>query len=349
MTLSQTAIITKQVITISIFALILGIVSFIGYKIWYAYYLANLPIVEEKPDVKFGILPYPDFPKTSVSSSNFSYSVDTTTGNLPKVGEEKGFEKLIKVYFVTKTFATLLSPEKSQSLAEKFNIASPPQILSETSYKFEQDNKTLLVNLDSSNFTYNKEATPSGKETLDNDNKLVADFETVLSVLEVFKEDLKKGRTKILLLKDGAGNLSPTQLRTEAIAAQISLWPASIDGRSIFTPHFDTSLIFAQVIKGADSLDNYLSLSYNYHPIEQSIFATYPIKTAEDAFEDLKNGKGVVIIEPEKPNISITSIYLGYYLSEKYSPYLQPIFVFEGPHFVGYVAAINEQHLSTAN
>lgn len=349
MTLTQTAIITKQIITISIFALILGILSFIGYKIWYSYYLANLPPVEEKPDIKFGLLPYPDFPKAAVSSSNFSYSIDTSTGNLPKVGVDHGFEKLVKVYFVTKTFTTLLSAEKSQNLAEKFDIKIEPKILSETSYQFEQGNKILVVDLDSGNFSFAQEATPSAKENLADDNKLVADFEGILSTLGVFKEGLQKGRSKVMLLKNEAGKLIPTQQRNEAQTAQISLWPTSIESKPILTPQFDTALINAQVFKGASDLKNYLSLDYTYFPIDLSTFATYPIKTTAEAFADLKSGKGVIVIEGEKPNISISSIYLGYYLSDKYSPYLQPIFVFEGPHFVAYVAAISEQFTALPN
>jgi len=143
MTLSQTAVLTKQIITISIITIVVGTVSFIGYKIWYAYYLAHLPPVEEKPDTKFGLLPALEFPESTVSSANFSYSIDTSTGNLPKIGIAAGFEKLIKVYYVTKTFATLLSAEKSQNLAEKFGINNPPQILSETKYLFKESDKTL--------------------------------------------------------------------------------------------------------------------------------------------------------------------------------------------------------------
>ena len=57
MTLSQTAIFVQRSIIISAVALFLSIASFTGYKIWYAYYLASLPPVEEKPDTKFGQLP----------------------------------------------------------------------------------------------------------------------------------------------------------------------------------------------------------------------------------------------------------------------------------------------------
>lgn len=332
MTLTQTAILTKQIITISIFAVILGLASFIGYKIWYAYYLAHLPPVEEKPDTKFGLLPPPNFPESNVSTSNFSYALDTVTGGLPKVGQEADFEKIHKVYFVVQSFATLLSAEKSQALAEKFGITTLPQILSETKYEFKDQGKTLNVDLDTGNFSYIKEATISGSETLDDDNKLIGGFKNSLANLNLLKDDLKNGRTKITPL---------------ARAAQISIWPAAIDKKMIFTDDFNKALVNAVIIKGADQLENYLSLNFIYFTIDTTTFATYPIKTAEQAFDDLKSGKGVVIAEPNKPQVSITSVYMGYFLGESYSPYLQPIFVFEGPHFVAYVSAITEQFVTS--
>lgn len=348
MTLTQTAILTKQIIVITLIALFLSIVSFIGYKIWYAYYLASLPPVEEKPNTKFGVLPFPDFPKTAVSSSNFSYSLDTATGGLPKVGKDVGFEKLIRVYFMPKPYATLLSGERSQALAEKFAITTQPEILTETNYRYKDKDKALTIDLDSGNFAYIKEATFSGQAELEDDNKLVSDFENILSNLGVFRDELKMGRTKVTLLKPEGNRLISTNLRTEAQANQISLWPQALDQKPIFTADFNKAMVNAVLVKSASSLENYLSIDFVFWPIDTTTYATYPTKTAETAFEDLKSGKGVVIIEPTKPTVSITSIYLGYYLAKDYSPYLQPIFVFEGPSFVGYVAAVSEQFLAPA-
>ncbi|MBI2600310.1 hypothetical protein HYW43_05335 [Candidatus Daviesbacteria bacterium] len=348
MTLTQVAILTKQIITISIFALALALISFIGYRIWYAYYLANLPPVEEKPDIKFGILPLPDFPNSDVSSSNFSYSLDTTTGGLPKIGVDTGFSKLVKVYFVTKTFASLLSPERSQNLAEKFDIHTDPKILSETNYLFSDQDKNLNIDLDTGNFEFSREASVSAQESLDDDNQLVSDFEKTLGNLNIPQPDLSKGRTRVVLLKKEGTNFIPTTLRSEANVAQISLWPQSLDDKTIFTPQYDTSLISAIVFKSAANLQNYLSLKFTYYPIDTSIFATYPIKTADEAFADLQAGKGIVIIQPPKPEVSITLVYLGYFLAQDYSPYLQPIFVFEGPQFVAYVPAITAEFQSPA-
>ncbi len=348
MTLSQTAILTKRTIILSILALILGTASFVGYRTYHAYYLAHLPPVEEKPNTKFGILPYPDFPQTSVSSSNFSYSLDTSTGTLPKVGKDAGFEKLTKVYFVVKSYASFLSPDKSRSLAENLGVSSEPLILNETTYKFANENKTLTVDLGSGNFKFTKEATPPAQVALDSDDKLVSDFENTLNFLGILKDDLKKGRTKVVLLKTEGKNLVDTNLKTEAQFAQISLWPQTLDQKSIFSANFNKSLVNSIVSNSASDLQNYFSLNFTYWPIDTETFATYPIKSADQAFDDLKSGKGVVIIEPSKPQVSITAVYLGYYLSQNYIPYLQPIFVFEGPQFVAYVPAIADQFINPA-
>lgn len=334
MTLSQTATLTKQIITLTIIAIVLGTVSFIGYKIWYAYYLAHLPPVEEKPDLKFGILPSPEFSNSTVSSSNFSYSIDTVTGGLPKLGVDAGFDKLIKVYFITKTFTTLLSAERAQILADKLEIKASPQNLSASKYVFTSDDKNLDVDLDTGNFAYQQTIKSPSADSLEEDTKLISNFKTLLTNLDVFKQNLNSGRNKVNHLENNI--------------AEISIWPNGIDGKPIMTAEFNRSSINATVIKNALSIDNYLSINFIYYPIDTSTYSTYPLKTPDQALEDLKSGKGSVVIEPAKPQVSITSVYLAYFLGASYSPYLLPIYVFEGPQFASYVPAIIEQYQSPA-
>lgn len=343
MTLTQTAIVARRTISLSIITLVVSVVFFIGYSVWSAYEIANRPPVEEKPNQQFGNLPSPDFPKTSISSSNYSYTLDTSTGSLPKLGVDSGFEKIIKVYFIAKPHASLLSFERSQQLAGKFDITTPPQILSETNYRYTQDNKTLNVDLDSGNFSFVRtESTSDAQEGLDDDTKLLLDFKNFLSQLDIFNEQLNGGRTQVTLLKKQDNQLTPTSLRSEAQAAQISLWQKDRDKKSILTPDFNNALINTKVSKSASQLENYLELNFTYWQIDETTFATYYLKSPETAFEDLKAGKGAVILEPAKPQVSITSIYIAYFLSQNYTPYLQPIYVFEGPQFVSYVPAIAE-------
>lgn len=329
MTLTQTAILTKQIITLTAVVMLLGTVSFIGYRIWYAYYLSTLPPVEEKPDTKFGVLPYPQFPKTTVTSSNFSYSLDTVTGGLPKVGIDATFDKLVKVYFVIKPYATFLSPDKVGNLAERFNINNPPAVLNETTYEFKQDNKTLLVDLDSGNFKYSKEETSPSARPKDTDEKLISDFKTTLDSLGVLKEELKGGRAKVTT--------------KDATTILLSIWPEDLDKKPLFSSDTNKSTVYAEILSSASDLENYKTLNFLFYKVDTSTFATYPIKAPEDAYADLRGSKGAVVMEPQKGQVSITSVSLGYFLPDDYSPYIQPIYVFEGPSFVAYVPAIAPQ------
>src|SRR3989344_129531 len=99
-TLTTVATITRRFILFSVIFSILAVIGFISYRIWHTNYLRSLPPVEEKPDTKFGVLPDPDFPLPKVSSSNFSYSIDTQTGNLPEFGGD--IAKIQRVYFMPK-------------------------------------------------------------------------------------------------------------------------------------------------------------------------------------------------------------------------------------------------------
>src|SRR3989344_695400 len=85
MTLTQTANLTRRGIIIIIVLMIIAISGSIGYSIWNQYRISQIPPVMEQPEMKFGILPAINFPASNVTSSNYSYSLDTETGNLPQI------------------------------------------------------------------------------------------------------------------------------------------------------------------------------------------------------------------------------------------------------------------------
>lgn len=75
--------------------------------------------------------------------------------------------------------------------------------------------------------------------------------------------------------------------------------------------------------------------------------ATYPIKTAAEAFADLKNGKGYVAAYNGTDNqILVNKVFLAYYLGDKQQQYLTPVIVFSGQNgFFAYVSAIKDEAL----
>jgi len=322
MTLTQVAIITRRTILGFAILVVIGTISFIGYQIWYANYLASLPPPEEKPDVKFGTLPQPNFLPSRVSSSNFSYQVATETGGLPDFG------KIAKVYFMPKAVATFLAQDKASTLASKFNIDTPPEASAENIYKFQKD-RILTIELDNGNFVYQSNATPSSQFNLADSESIISNLRNVLLSLGILKEELR----------DSPGKIE---------GSKILIWPKDIDSKPVVTANFTTSLVKAEANFPASLPEHYSLINFIFWPVDITTFSTYPIKSANEAFEDLKTGQGVVVIEPRNPQVSITKAYLAYLQSESYSPYLQPIFVFEAPNFVAYVAAITNEFLSPA-
>ncbi len=85
----------------------------------------------------------------------------------------------------------------------------------------------------------------------------------------------------------------------------------------------------------------------NLEPKPNEPPATYPIKTSDEAFNDLKAGNGYIAgYKGNDSQILIDKVYLAYFLGEVKQEYLMPVVVFEGPNgFFAYVSAVKEEAL----
>lgn len=99
------------------------------------------------------------------------------------------------------------------------------------------------------------------------------------------------------------------------------------------------------VASGQDAADvvnaNFNHQSINTQPSQQ---ATYPIKTAQQAFDDLKSGKGYIASYNGTGNqILINNVFLAYFIGSDQENYLMPIIVFQGQDgFFAYVSALSD-------
>jgi hypothetical protein len=344
MTLTEAAVYTKKGMIIAAITLF---IIFATWGIWHYYYnyiyLPSLPPVEEAPTLAFGPLPKIKFPETTVASSNFSYSLDTETGDLPT-----DIPKLFKVYSVAQLATDLLALDRAKKLAKELDFNETPQSLSATQYKFSDDvnGGELIVDLDTGNFKFRRNsATPSAQNAERVDDFIDEDSQTqllraFLSSRELLKDQLKNGKSSVIY---------NNPVKKDSTLVTVNLWQDSIEDVPIVTPKFREGLIKAVGTNNRDSAKKYILMDYTFWPIDLENFGTYPIKTVTEAFEELKNGEGFVAIEPRTANASITKVYMGYYLSEEYSNYLQPVFVFEGPDFAGLVPAAKSEFVENTN
>lgn len=335
MTLTQAARLTKFTILGMAVLLVVGISGYFSYQFWYyRYYLPNKRPVEIAPDIKYSVLPAPLFPITTVTSSNFQYSLDTETGELPT-----DLPKILKVYFIPQLGTTLLAPNKARQLSENLGFGFSEQVLSPNIYKFnDETGGEMIIDINTNNFQFQKNIASSSAATkidLPEDEQIISDFKAYLSSKGLLKEELKSGRSEVQF-----NNF----VRRENTSALVTLWPNDLDKLKIVTPTFKQGLIQATLTRTPDGLI-YKDLVYTYFEPDFENSSTYPLRPIEQAFNDLKTGSGVVIVSPEKGKASLTNIYLAYFEPGEYAKYLQPIYVFEGEGFVAYIPAISDKYL----
>lgn len=337
MTLTQAAVWTKRGIIGTVVSIILITAAVTGFRMWYQYQLSLKPPVEEKPEMKFGPLPAVQFPPGGVASSNFSYSIDTVTGGLPQT------PKLFKVYFIPQTSISLLSSDRAQKLAESLGFSDSPEVLSSAQYEFTDGKGGILtINLTTGNFHIQKQteetATNSAQlntVSLPGKEQLTTGFKNYLTERNLLTKDLENGKTNVIFRGP-----SPDKWET----AYVSILPSDWDNTPTVTASFNHGLVKATVQAAKDGTSKYININYTVWQSDKTTYSTYPLKTAEQALADLRSGLGFVSIEPAGAQVSISSVYLAYFQPEDYSPYLQPVFVFEGPGFTALVPATARQN-----
>lgn len=157
------------------------------------------------------------------------------------------------------------------------------------------------------------------------------------------------------------GQLTPTSALSNAQVIRVDLYQNAIDYTitaaesqnvsqfenfpmqlPIVYPHPPYSTMNFLVASGQGSAD-VVSANFYHQTINlQSNKAVYPIKTPQQAFDDLKNGQAYIAAYSGTGNqISITNVFLAYYLGSTQQNYLMPVVVFEGQNgFFAYVSAV---------
>ncbi len=328
LTLTQTADLTKKGLILGIVLLFLIVLSWGGYMYYKSFIYVPPPPVETPPDIYFGKLPKLKITEASNSAGSYAYTLNTDTGSLPR-----DIPKIFKVYPIASLGTDLLALDRSKALAAKLGFVSGPETLSSTKYLFLDENGgDMVVNLESGNFKFNhRESTESADLSITSNftdpTRLQEDFKDFLLPLGLLKDQLSSGRSEIYYEKSSI---------SDSNFATITLWPEDLEKIPFVTEKFSEGLIKGVINKISDRSQKVLILDYTFWPIDILNGHTYPIITPDEAYDKLQTQQGYIIVKPLSSSVSITKVYIGYYLSKEYQPFLQPVYVFEGGHFVAY-------------
>ena len=289
------------------------------------------------PVQAFGKLPHLNFPKKS--DEGIQYTVNTVDGQLPKLVSK------VDVYKLATTEPDLLALQNAKNTLDSLNFVENQIKRSDTVYQWTQSRTGIVINYDivTKNFTISSNylTNPSLVATslLPSEKDIAGDISTYLQTIDSAISNIDFDKTKIEFLELQSGSLVGAQNLGNARLARVTLVQKNIGDIPTIYDTSEDSLMSFIISYPANTFQLLDGTFYNYQ-IDESQKTDYPIKTSEQALEDLKAGNGYIINPQNLTNIDITNVELKYYLPKESNGYLLPVIVFTGINFTGFVEAL---------
>jgi len=347
LTLNQATLMTKNVAKWSSIALGALILLFIIFRIGVLVKNIVAPTPPPPPTVSFGKLPEIEFPQ-STNTRNYSYAIDTATGQLPE------FPDRAKVYKIFQEQPDLLALKKTSEKIDQRGFTTGPVRIQDNTYQWSDPNSDIGSRISIDIFTSNFSISSSylGNQNILSRNSLPSPSDaktfaqTFLSGMSLLPEDLNlEDDQSPIFYSIQNSQLVPTTSFANAHIIGVNFFQKDKDKLPIYYPN-PTQSTMKLFIGGGRSFPQVVEASFFHQKISDDS-GTYPIKTPDELFSQLKEGKAYIASEANTDDILIQEVLLAYYSSDKKQDYLMPIIVFKGTDgFTAYVSAVKDEWIS---
>lgn len=342
-TLTHTAYVSRKIIKFGGFGVLgLVIIYWIGGMAWMAWLAAHPPYVA--PTVRFRILPKIVFSQKQIAKKDFTLELPNDA--FPK------FKDQANVYVIYRSKSVIGALEETKKTAELIGFKSPPTEQSTGIYQFNDTatNRTLTMNVlaDSFklNYDYLNDQTLLNPENMPNNTEAISLAKAFLSQAGKLYKDLDEGESKISYWKIGFGSLTEIKGLSDANIIRVDFFRKQLDSeKNIVSENLDKSSVSVLLSGSGVAAKKIVEVNYKYVNVDDSAPSTYPIKTPEMAFADMKTGYYWPATDVEAKTVTIRKVSLAYFEPITPVQFLQPVYVFEGDGgFVGYVPAVTEKY-----
>jgi hypothetical protein len=342
LTLSQATSETRVAFKWGGVILLVFFLIFLIFKIGTALKQTLFPTPPAPPTVSFGKLHSIIFPN-NVSDKNYNYSLNTVTGTLPK------FQDRINVYKMVSIPPDLLALKKAIDKVSSVGFINPELPISAKVYQWNDSsplNRSLTMDIFSTDFslssTFISDPIVQSALNLPDQTTAINTAQNFLMSMSSFPDDIDITKTKTLLFSINNTTLTSATSFSNSQVIEVDFFQKDIDKLPIYYPKAVGSTMNVLVVGGKDQ-PQIAQVNFS-HQTSSNQSATYPIKTAQDAYNLLREGHGYIASYfGTSMDISIKDIFLAYYIGDKKQDYLLPIAVFEGDHgFFAYVPIITD-------
>jgi hypothetical protein len=342
--LTQASIMARKVIRYGLYFLIFLIIGKFLFDIGSSVYKKIFPAPPPPPTVSFGKLPKLPFPEQT--KSNFSYTLETAEGGLPNLATQT------KVFYMPKLSPNLLSLDVAKEKASSLGFLPTEQQISQTLYRFAHRDSpaTFEINIVTGIFSisYDLKADATPIERIPPAPEVAASqIRAYLSAADLLPADLTGPATHEFLKIESDKFVSALSL-SESDLIKIDLFRKSYNDLSCLTSEVGKANIWFMVSGANERARQIIAAEFHYFPVDEGKSATYPLKTAQAAYDELVAGNAYIAgpgLNKEGDSVKIRKIYLAYYDAGVPTDYLQPIIVFEGDKgFIAYVPAVTTDY-----
>lgn len=363
---------------IGIAAIILLVILFRG-----AILVKNIifPPKVEPPNHAYDILPAIQFPENAVAQ-NLTYSLNTLTGTFPVFPDRLNVFPITQPQPNLLNLDKAKEKAKEIDFINQAGHVLPERALGNSVYQWTENSgikriftiNTITFNFDLTSDYLTSITVLTGQHISDQKNAIdtASDF---LRDMLLYPDDIASEKTDNpnptapyftypQLFSIVNGQLSPTTSLSKTQIIRVDFYQKDIEydlntGRTddehvLQRTHMQLPVLYPRPpystmsfwIGSGDSQARVVQSKFIHQQIETpEEEATYALKTAEEAFEELKNGQAyIAAYNGADTQILIEDVYLAYYLGEEQQQYLMPIYVFEGQDgFFAYASAIADE------
>ena len=287
----------------------------------------------------------------------------TPSGNLKYIldnvdGKPVTATKSAQVFFLPQAETKFGYREKLYLIAKSlgFNTESSGYRLIGSQATFSEPNQKISIDIKNFNFEY-QYFFEKDKAILDgarppNQEESIQHAVEFLQKAGRYPQELSQGKTNVLYLKYDPENNSMAVLKDNIHAnlVEVDFYRPDIDAQPnaipVVAPKYFNSQNYVLLLFRNDGTYKVLHAQVKFYDKSQEQIGIYPLRSGEDAYEDLKKGKGFIVSQSPTDTVTIREMFLGYFDPDISQEYLQPVYVFLGDGgFVGYVPAVSGQYL----
>lgn len=284
-----------------------------------------------------GKLPHIKFP--SPGTTGIQFTVNTVDGKLPVLPDR------VNVYKLTVPEPNLLALETAKQTVDSANFVDNQTKITDTLYQWTQSRTGAILRYDivTKNFTvssnYLSNSLLASQSLMPAADQIKSDVMGFLQTMQANTKNIDVEKTKVEYLQNNNGVLVPAQNLGSAKYARVTLTQLDVDTIPIIYDTPTESILTFVISYPVNNFQVLEGQFYNHEP-DLTQKSDYPIKTATQALEDLKNGNAYMINPLNLTKIDITNVELKYYLNRESKDFLMPVIVFSGINFTAYVEAI---------